>query len=216
MPSLPAESAHSGTETDIGASTPQGRVDLSSYSPAWYDPGRGRVIRTVWYFANALIFLSPFVPFYGLKRMVLRLFGARVGHGVIIKPRVNIKYPRRLTIGDNVWIGEGAWLDSLGDIRIGANCCVSQGAYFCTGNHDWSSTSFDLIIKPIVLEEGSWVGCRATVLGGATLGSHSIISAGAVFGGEAEAYTIYQGNPAEPTSKRKIGRGDGTTDYRLV
>lgn len=170
----------------------------------------------MWYFVNALVFLSPFVPFYGLKRMALRLFGARVGHGVIIKPRVNIKYPWRVTIGDNVWIGEGAWLDSLGDIRIGANCCVSQGAYFCTGNHDWSSTSFDLIIKPIVLEEGCWIGCRATLLGGATLGSHAVVSAGSVFSGEAEAYTIYRGNPAEPISQRKVGRGAGSAGYRLV
>ena len=217
MTPIPAQAPASGSPRRE-VSAPPGTVDLSSFSSAWYDPGRGFIVRTLWYFINAVVFVSPLVPVYGLKRMLLRLFGARVGHGVAIKPRVNIKYPWRVTLGDNVWIGEGAWLDSLADIRIGANCCVSQGAMLCTGNHDWSSTSFDLIVRPIVLEQGSWVGCRATVLGGATMRSHAILTVGSILVGEAEPYTIYRGNPATAVHDRRVGDTAGPADlgYRLI
>jgi len=77
---------------------------------------------------------------------------------VVFKPSINVKYPWKLEIGDHSWIGEGAWLDSLAPIRIGSNCCISQGVYFCTGNHDWTDPAFGLIVKPIVIEDGAWVG----------------------------------------------------------
>ncbi|MGD0581153.1 MAG: putative colanic acid biosynthesis acetyltransferase, partial [Bryobacteraceae bacterium] len=92
---------------------------------------------------------------------MLRLFGARIGQGVVIKPGTRVKFPWRLQIGEHSWIGESAWLDDLSEISIGSNCCVSQGAYLCTGNHDWSDPAFRLIVRPIVLCDGSWVGAHA-------------------------------------------------------
>mgnify|MGYP001074945802 CR=1 FL=1 len=179
-------------------------VDLATFNNSWYNPGRSFLVRTIWHFVNALLLQSPLNPSSGLKVAVMRLFGATIGKGVVLKPSINIKYPWNITIGDYSWIGEGAWLDSLAPIRIGSNVCISQGTYFCTGNHDWSDPAFGLIVKPIVVEDGAWVGARATVLPGVTVASHSIVAAGSVLSRDTEASMIYNGNPAVVIKQRKI------------
>lgn len=180
------------------------RVDLSTFDNSWYNPGRGFLVRTIWHFSNALFLQSPLNPSSKLKVIILRLFGARIGTGVILKPSINVKYPWNLTIGNYSWVGENAWLDSLAPITIGSNVCISQGVYLCTGNHDWSDSAFGLIVKPIVVEDGSWVGARATVLPGVTVKSHSIVAAGTVIAKDTEPYMIYAGNPATAVKERKI------------
>jgi putative colanic acid biosynthesis acetyltransferase WcaF len=183
------------------------RVDLSKFDNSWYDPGRGFLVRTMWYFINTLFLLNPLNPSSWLKVSVLRLFGAKVGDGVILKPGINVKYPWKLEIGEHSWIGENAWLDSLDNIRIGSNCCISQGVYFCTGNHDWTDPEFGLIVKPIIVEDGAWVGVRATVLPGVTIASHSIVTAGAVIAKDTKPCNIYSGNPAVAVKKRALREG---------
>lgn len=180
------------------------RVDLSIYDNAWFNPGRGFLVRTLWHFVNALFLQSQLNPSSGLKISLLRMFGAKIGKCVLLKPGINVKYPWNLEIGDYSWIGENAWLDSLAAIKIGNNVCVSQGAYFCTGNHDWSDPAFGLIVKPIIVEDGAWIGARATVLPGVTLASHSIVSAGSVITIDTEPYMIYSGNPAVKVKERKV------------
>jgi putative colanic acid biosynthesis acetyltransferase WcaF len=125
---------------------------------------------------------------------------------VVIKPRVNVKYPWNVEVGEDSWIGEGVWLDSLGSIVIGHDACISQGAYLCTGNHDWSKASFDLIVKPIVVEDGAWIGATAVVLGGVTVGRCSVVTAGTVVVSNTAPDTIYRGNPARAT-KMRWGKG---------
>ena len=66
-----------------------------------------------------------------LKRTFLSLFGANVGRGVVLKPRVTIKYPWKLAVGDHCWIGENVWIDNLGQVTLGNHCYLSQGALLC-------------------------------------------------------------------------------------
>ena len=139
-----------------------------------------------------------------MKRGILRLFGAKIGSGVIIKPKVSIKYPWKLEIGSNSWIGENVWIDNLDSIKIGANCCVSQGALLLCGNHNYKKSTFDLIVQPITLEDGAWVGARATVVQGVVMKSHSILAVNSVATSNLDAYSIYQGNPAVKIRERKI------------
>lgn len=180
------------------------RVDLSKYNNSWYDPGSSTVIRILWYFINVLFFQNPFSLSTKVKIFILRLFGANIGEGVIIKPSVNIKYPWNITIGNNSWIGEKVWLDSLATINIGNNVCLSQGVYLCTGNHSWSDPNFGLIILPIVVEDGAWVAAKSIVLPGVTIASHTVLTAGSVAASSTEPYTIYAGNPAQAKKKRII------------
>ncbi len=181
----------------------QQKTDLSAYNNSWYKPGGG-FKRSVWYFVNVFFFKSSLFPFYGLKTGLLRLFGAKVGRGVLIKPNVNIKYPWKLSIGDDVWIGENVWIDNLAEVNIGNNVCISQDAYILCGNHDFSKQTFDLMVTPVIIEEGVWIGARSVVAGGSICRSHAVLSAGSVCAGTLEPYSIYRGNPAEKIRERTI------------
>ncbi len=177
------------------------KTDLSKYNNSWYKPGIS-IKTTLWYFTNVLFFICPLNPFSGLKVLLLRLFGAEIGKGVLIKPGVNIKYPWKLKIGDYCWVGEKVWIDNLGEVKIGNNVCISQGAMLLCGNHDYKKPTFNLIVKEIILEDGVWIGAQSVVSPGVHCQSHSILSVHSVATKDLEAYTIYQGNPAIPVRKR--------------
>lgn len=178
-------------------------VDLSTYNNNWYKPGNP-VKRFFWYFANVMFMKNGWFPYSGFKRFLLRLFGAKVGKGVVIKPCVNIKFPWKLSIGNHVWIGENVWIDNLDMVTIGNNCCLSQGAFMLCGNHDYKSSSFDLKVSPIVLEDGAWIGAKAIVCPGVTVGTHAVLSVGSVATKSLEPYSINSGNPAIRTNQRVI------------
>jgi len=180
-------------------------VDLSSFNNKWYKPGNP-VKRFLWYFINVLFIKNGWFPFSGFKRFWLKVFGAKIGKGVVIKPNVNIKYPWKLIVGDHVWIGENVWIDNLDTITIGNNCCLSQGVLLLCGNHDYTSSSFDLMVKPIVLEDGAWIGAKAIVCPGVTVGTHAVLSVGSVATKNLEPYGIYSGNPASRIKERVIER----------
>ena len=177
------------------------KTDLSSYNNSWYNPG-SPIKRMIWFFVNELVMRNSLNPFSGFKIWSLRLFGAKIGKNVVIKPRVNVKYPWKLTIADNCWIGEGVWIDNLVQVSIGANACLSQGAFLICGNHNYKISTFDLIVAPITLEEGVWVGAKSIVGPGVTLKSHSVLSLGSVASSDLEPYSIYRGNPAVKIKNR--------------
>ena len=178
-------------------------VDLSIYTRGDYDPGSW-FRRALWYglslafFESALPWPRPF------KRGLLRAFGALVGEGVVIKPRVRIKYPWLLSVGDHSWIGEEVWIDNLAPVNLGDHVCLSQGAFLLTGNHDRHSTSFDLRMSPIEIDNGAWIGARAVVCPGVRMESHAVLNAGAVAKGRLETDGIYEGNPAKRIGTRVI------------
>ncbi|GAA4426879.1 putative colanic acid biosynthesis acetyltransferase [Pontibacter saemangeumensis] len=183
---------------------PSYKVNLSAYNNDWYYPGAGAVKRTLWFFVNALFFINPFNPVSAIKVQLLRLFGAKVGKGVMIKPSVNIKYPWLLQVGNHVWIGEEVWIDNLTTVQIKDNVSISQGAMLLTGSHNYKTNTFDLQIGKIIVEEGAWIGAKAIVCPNITCGSHSVLAAGSVATSDMEPYMIYQGNPAVVKRKRII------------
>lgn len=182
-------------------------VDLSQPDNSLYDKGRSLFAQTLWYFVGCPIVRSYWIPISRVKVGILRLFGARVGRGAYIKPGVRVKFPWYLAIGDHCWIGEDVWIDNLCSVTIGSHVCVSQGAYLCTGNHDWKSSNMKLFRRPIELGDGSWVGARAVICPGTTLGVGAIVTAGSVAGGPIPAYQIWAGNPAAHVRDRRIGAG---------
>ena len=179
------------------------QTDLSSFNNSWYKPGNP-VKRGLWYVCNILFFTNRWFPFSSAKKGILKLFGAKIGKGVVIKPHVNIKYPWKLRIGDYTWIGEGVWIDNLDMVSIGKNCCLSQGAMLLCGNHDYKRSSFDLMVGDIMLEEGVWIGAKAVVCPGVTCRSHSVLVVGSVASSTLEAYGVYRGNPAVLVKERRM------------
>ena len=180
------------------------RVDLRLYDGSRHQPGAGLLRRILWYSANAVVFDSWLCPPYVVKRLLLRMFGAHIGVGVTIKPKVNIKYPWKLQIGDWSWIGERVWIDNIGLVSIGSHCCLSQGAYLCTGNHDWSDPRFALQVGPITIADQAWIGAFAVVAPGVSVAEGSVVAAGSILTHNTEPWVIYAGNPAVAVRKREV------------
>jgi putative colanic acid biosynthesis acetyltransferase WcaF len=160
----------------------------------------------VWYLVKIVFFLSALPWPSALKRPLLRFFGAKIGAGVVIKPRVNIHFPWRLEIGAYSWIGEEVFILNFAPVRIGNHACVSQRAFLCTGNHDFRDERFSFRSAPISIGDGAWVGASVFVGPGVEIGDEAVVAAGSVALKSLPAGMICGGNPAEARSKR--WRGD--------
>lgn len=178
-------------------------TDLSKYTKGNYSVGKNKIVQLLWYMVNHTVFMSAFFVSKGLKRFLLRLFGAKVGKCVVIKPCVNIKFPWRLSVGENSWIGEGVWIDNHDNIIIGKNCCISQGVLLETGSHNYKSLDFKLITAPITIHDGAWICAKSVVLPKTEIGKNVVLSASSVIQGNTEEGFIYRGNPAIAIKKRE-------------
>jgi putative colanic acid biosynthesis acetyltransferase WcaF len=183
------------------------KVDLGRFANRSFDRGAGSITEGLWLIASFLLFRACPFKCTWLKIRVLRMFGARIGQGVVIKPDVRITFPWKLTLGDNVWLGEGCWLLNLAPIEIESNACISQRAFLCTGNHDYTSPCFDLVTAPIRIERGAWIGACSFVGPGVVVGQHAVLTAGSVATKDLDAYGIFRGNPAVLVKNRIIRLG---------
>lgn len=187
---------------------PELLIDLSRPDNSAFVKGRSIFLISLWHFVGSPLVRSNLLPFSALKCAILRLFGARIGVGVYAKPGLRVKFPWYLTVGNHCWLGEDAWIDNLAPVTIGSHVCISQAAYLCTGNHDWSAPNMKLFRRSIVLEDGSWVGARATVCPGVTLQAGAIAAAGSVVMKDIPSCQIWAGNPAVFTRNRILNPQD--------
>lgn len=144
---------------------------------------------------------------FAWRNWLLRLFGARVGTGVLIRPSVRITYPWKLTIGDYSWVGDYAELYTLGPINIGRNAVVSQQCYLCTGSHDMSAPAFDIQAHAITVEDEAWIAAGTFVHPGVTISRGSVIAARSVVRHNTEPYGVYAGTPLTWIKSRLASRG---------
>ena len=104
-------------------------LDLAKFNNTGFARGASRGKEALWWLARSLVF-APWYPLpSALKVAVLRLFGARVGRGVVIRSRVNITFPWKVVLGDHVWLGDEVLILSLDRVVIGSNVCISQRAF---------------------------------------------------------------------------------------
>lgn len=173
------------------------KVKLQEFDPnEGLDRSSSKIREAVWYLIKVIFFLSA-LPFPSkFKVIILRFFGATIGKGVVIKPRVNIHFPWKLVVGNNVWIGEEAFLLNFEQLSIGDNVCISQRTFLCGGNHDYKTPSMPYRNGPITLMDGSWVGASTFVGPNVTIGIDTVVSAGSVVTQSLEGNGIYRGNPA--------------------
>ena len=178
-------------------------VDLSQYRNR--HSFSSKLKRLAWDAVYPIFFRTmPRSRAMGWKRFLLRLFGARIAKGVRIESTATFWAPWNVTIGKNSWIGGGARLYAVDKITIGANVVVSQDADICTASHDISSSIFDLVMKPIVIDDYAWVAARAAVLPGVKVGDGAVIGYAAVVTRDVAPWTVVGGNPATLLKRRVI------------
>lgn len=179
-------------------------VDLQGFDNSDFDRGASAPRELAWLLTSSCLFEHGPFGLDGLRRMALARFGARIGAHGVCRRGVRVKFPWRLELGDNTWLGEDVWLLNLASIRIGNNVCISQRAFLCTGNHDWSDRSMALITRPITVEDGSWIGAASFVGPGVRIGKQCVVTAGSVVTKDLPANMICSGNPCVPVRERKI------------
>ncbi len=161
-----------------------------------------KIVRALWMLAGRPLFRLTFHNWYGVRRTILRLFGATVGKGVRIRPSVNIEIPWNIVLGDGCVVGDHAILYSLGVITVEPRAVVSQYAHLCAGTHDFTKPSFPLIRPPVKIGHDAWVGADAFVGPGVTVGPLAILGARSSAFKDLDENMIYVGNPAKPLRQR--------------
>jgi putative colanic acid biosynthesis acetyltransferase WcaF len=149
-----------------------------------------------------MFFLSA-VPWpSALRTCLLRLFGAKVGRGVYWKPRVNIHIPWKLEVGDHALFGEEVFILNFETVVVGEQACISQRAFICTGNHDFTDIRMRYRNRPIRIGAGAWIGAQVFVAPGVDVGREAVATAGSVVLRDLPAATVCSGNPCTPVKPR--------------
>jgi putative colanic acid biosynthesis acetyltransferase WcaF len=167
-------------------------IDLSKAPGAGEAWDRSVATMALWMLVEALLVTNPLQVSSGVRARALRAFGAKIGQGAIIRPRVRVKFPWKLEIGARSWIGEGVWFHNQDRIRVGADVVISQEAFLTTGSHR-VRIDMGLITRPIVIEDGAWVTSRCVVLGGTRMGRSALARPLTVVRGEVPAGAVVSG-----------------------
>jgi putative colanic acid biosynthesis acetyltransferase WcaF len=168
--------------------------------PAWFVQ--------LWWLVQALLFHTSPQVLFGWRRFLLRLFGARIGKGVLIRPSATITFPWKVTIGDYSWIGDDAVLYSLSDISIGSHTVVSQRAYLCAAGHDYTRISFDMLPGPVWIGNQVWIAADVFVGPGVTLAEGCLVGARSAVFHDLPAGMVCYGSPAKPVKPRPMAQVD--------
>ena len=139
-----------------------------------------------WAIVELLLVTNPWQISSRVRRAALVAFGAEIGEGVLLRPRLRVRFPWKLRIGDHSWIGEDVWLHNQDELRIGDHVVVSQGTFVTTGSHA-HTRDMALITRPVVIEDGAWITARCILLGGSHIGRSALVTPGSVVRGEVPA-----------------------------
>ncbi len=176
--------------------TRTGDLDVAANRGARKYGVRVQAARVLWGAAWPFFALTP-RPLWGWRRMLLRIFGARIGAQVHVYPSARITMPWNLEIGAQAAVGDGAILYALGPITIGPRATVSQYAHLCAGNHDIARPDRALLTPPIEIGAEAWIAAEAFVGPGVTVGPRAVVGARAVAMKDIAPGHVVVGNPAK-------------------
>ena len=166
----------------------------SPYDSPW--TLRQRIAMLVWEYCWAFFCRWTPKPFNRWRLLWLRIFGAKI-HGLpFVHQRARIQIPWNVTLHDRATLGDRANLYSLGEIEIGARAIVAQEAYLCGGTHDLSDPNLPLQVAKITIGEDAFIGARAFIMPGVTVGARAVVGACSVVTRDVVENTRVAGNPA--------------------
>lgn len=183
----------------------QQRLDRYRTPSDWH-PGAPWLVQTLWFCCGAPLLAARWLPGSAWRVLLLRCFGSRIGQGCRLKPGLRVKFPWRLYVGNACWLAEDAWIDNLAPVRLGDRVCISQGAYLCTGNHNYRSSDFELRLGAISIGSDAWIAAQSVLAPGCEVGSGALVSLGSVVSGSVPPAAIVRGNPAVVVGQRSSAR----------
>ncbi|GIG53785.1 acetyltransferase [Demequina activiva] len=163
--------------------------------------GRPAAVVYLWGVVEWLVVTNPLQISSRLRVKALRCFGATIGEGVIFRPRTRVRFPWKLSIGDNCWIGEGVWIHNQAPVTLGHDVVVSQGTMVTTGSHA-HRRDMALVTRAVHIESGAWVTARCMVLGGSVVGRSALVAPLSVVHGDIPPGAVARGNPAVVVGER--------------
>jgi putative colanic acid biosynthesis acetyltransferase WcaF len=179
------------------------RLDIAANRRAAKWTRRELFHRFIWELAQPVLYLIP-RHFWGVRRWLLRLFGAQIGREVRIHRTVRIEIPWTLRIGDEAAIGDWVQIYNLGEVSIGAQATISQGAHLCAGTHDHRRPDLPLMRCTIKIGRGAWVCADAFVGPNVNVGDFAILGARAVVVRDVAPGVVVAGNPARVVGQREF------------
>jgi putative colanic acid biosynthesis acetyltransferase WcaF len=193
---------HEGREPGREAGREAGHViDLSLAGKGNYQRRRSVLIEFVWFVVEACVINNKLLPLSSVRVALLRLFGAKIGTGCRFVHPLRVKAPWNLEVGDKCWFGVDVWIYNQALIRLGSNVCISQGAFLTAGSHEMSTT-MDLRVAPIIIEDGVWITSKCVVQMGVTIGRSAVVTPLSVVHRSLEPGGVYGGNPCRFIRKR--------------
>ncbi|MDU0326861.1 acetyltransferase [Microbacterium sp. KSW2-21] len=155
-----------------------------------------------WAICELIFVTNPWQISSGVRVQILKAFGAKVGRGVIFRPRTRVKFPWKLTIGDRSWIGEGVWLHNQDEVVIEHDVVISQETFLSTGSHA-HRRDMALLTSPIHVGAGAWVTSRCVILGGSKIGRSALIRPLSLVAGiTVPDGEVWGGNPLQYVGRR--------------
>jgi putative colanic acid biosynthesis acetyltransferase WcaF len=167
----------------------------SAYDSPW--PASQRALRMLWEFCWVVFCAWTPKPLNEWRLFWLRVFDAKIHGKPFVHQRARILIPWNLTLHDRACLGDRANAYTLGEIEIGARATIAQEAYLSTGSHDFSQAGMPLVTAKITVGEDAFVGARAFVLPGVTIGARSVIGACSVVTHDVPENVIAAGNPCK-------------------
>jgi putative colanic acid biosynthesis acetyltransferase WcaF len=172
---------------------PVNPTQASAFASPWSTSDR--MLMLLWEFCwVALCSWTP-KPANPWRLFWLRTFGAKIVGTPFVHQRARVAVPWNLILHDHACLGDGANAYSLGEIEIGERATVAQEVYLSTGSHDFSQTAMPLVTAKITIGEDAFVGARAFVMPGISIGARSVVGAASVVTKDVPADVIAAGNP---------------------
>lgn len=156
----------------------------------------------LWRIAWALLFRPTPKPLNFWRIWLLKAFGAQISGRPYLSGSAVIRMPWQLTLEDKSTLGEHAEVYNLGYVTIRERATVAQHAYLCGGTHDLEHPDLPLVVGDIEIGSNAFIGVRALVLPGVTVGEGAVVGAGAVVTKDVPPWTITAGNPSRPIRMR--------------
>jgi putative colanic acid biosynthesis acetyltransferase WcaF len=165
---------------------------------------QNRILRVFWNIFNLFFIKYSPKPFHAYRGFLLKIWGAKIGKGVHIYPKVIIWAPWNIELNDEVGIANGVELYSQGKIKVGKRSVISQGSYICTGTHDYTLKENPLYTKDIIIGENVWIAAQSFIHPGITINNGVVVGARSVVNKDLPAYYVCSGNPCVPIKKRTL------------